>query len=183
MHSNHFRIFCHFSVGAQYVLNRTKKCHSFSSSLYFCVLKREILFLYPGELHLFPIIVQDGYLFAKYKSGVLGDKCTKDPSWGLRFNSLLYSLLPPHPIKLSHSSHKSQWNYTVEKYCTFRTLWKPPVGWKRLAQLNTTALSLHCPLTLLGSGWDGNKVMHTPNPSIISTDPDHTYVWYDVRCR
>lgn len=43
-------------------------------SLYFRVPKREILFSYPQELNLFPIIARDGYLFAKYKSGVLGDK-------------------------------------------------------------------------------------------------------------
>lgn len=59
------------------------------------------------ELHLFLIIVGRGYLFTKYKSGVLGDNGTKDPLWWLGANSALCALLQPHPIKRSHRSHEA----------------------------------------------------------------------------
>lgn len=95
------------SQRVQYVLNRTQSCHSFSNSLYLCIPIREILFSYPRELNLFPIIVQDGYLFSEYKSGVLGDECTKGPSWWL-WRFIHCSVASSHYIPSSfHTAHRS----------------------------------------------------------------------------
>lgn len=54
----------------------------FQLFVFLCPQKGNLVLL-PRELHLFPIIVWDGYLFAKYKSGVLGDKVHKGSLLGV----------------------------------------------------------------------------------------------------
>ncbi len=131
--------------------------------------------LIPGNFIYFPLLCEMAICSLNISQVSLETKCTKDASWGLGVYSLLYSLLPPHPIKLSHSSHKSQWNYTVEQNCTFSTLWANPVGHLKLngktGSAEYTVLSLFWHLR---SSWDGNSTRWSTLQALSHTDPGHT---------
>lgn len=134
VHGNHFSIFCHFRdllfEAERFNMSSTEH----KAAIHFPTLcisvspKGKSCSLIPGNFIYFPLLCEMAICSPNISQVSLETKCTKDPSWGLGVNSLLYSLLPPHPIKLSHSSHKSQWNYTVAQNCTFSTSWANPVG-------------------------------------------------------